>query len=256
MTQTPQLTNSDAALSLAQLLLEKAQSPKPLTLPELLNKAKLSINKMLKNGHTYADVAEVLAEFDLEITSLEIEAILMGTKKVKGKRKSKAKENGTEGEIVIEAEAATEILEALAQQAQIRKGLTKEELVESLREPIEKMLAAGYNYDDIAAVLASSGVQISGATIKSYYQGAKKRLEHSETTEYMTSKEKADAIELKPTTAKVNGSKKVSLSESASEKSITDVPASPALIKNTNGRKRLPETEANEKNELEKEFNL
>ncbi|GFE71683.1 hypothetical protein [Chroococcus sp. FPU101] len=254
MTQTPQLTNSDAASLVAQLLLEKAQSPKPLTLPELLQRAKLSINKMLKNGHTYTDVALVLAEFDLEITPLEIEAILMGTKKVKGKRKGKAKENGTEGEIVIEADVATEILEVLASEAQIRKGLTKEELVESLREPIEKMLAAGYNYDDIAQVLASSGVQISGATIKSYYQGSRKRQENLETTKDETLIE--EAVETKPTTAIVNGSKKVSHNSLKSHPSTTDVPSVQTGGKETNGRKRLPETEANEKNELEKEFNL
>lgn len=254
MTQTPQLTNSDAALSLAQLLLEKAQSPKPLTLLELLQRAKPSINKMLKNGHTYTDVALVLAEFDLEITPIEIEAILMGTKKVKGKRKGKAKENGTEGEIVIEAEAATEILEELAQQAQIRKGLTKEELVESLREPIEKMLAAGYNYDDIAQVLTSSGVQISGATIKSYYIGSLKRRENLETTKDETLEQ--EAVETKPITAIVNGSKKVSHNSPKSHPSTTSVSSGHVGSQETNGPKRLPESKAKEKNELEKEFNL
>lgn len=256
MNQTPQLTNSDAAESLAQLLLEKAQKTKPLTLPELLQRAKPSINKMLKNGHTYTDVAEVLAEFDLEINPLEIEAILTDTKKVNLKRKKKAKENVPESGVIIEASVAAEILEVLAKEAQIRKGLTKEELVQSLREPISKMLAAGYNYNDIAGVLTAEGVRISGATIKSYYVGSKKRQENLETTQDEILKEE-EAVSSKPTPAHVNGRSKVSSSQSASRESGTDVrDTQGAAVKANHGSKRLRVPEAGEKNELEKEFNL
>ena len=231
----PSLTNPDAALSLAQLLLEKSKERKPFTLSELLNRAKPSISKMLKNGHTYDDVAAVMAEFDIDLAPTEIEALLMGTKKVRGKAKGKAKESGKEEELVIEAEQAEEIFTAFEEKASIRKGLTKEELVEQLQEPIEKMLVAGYSYEDVAAVMADSGVQISGATIKSYYQGAKKRQQPSDGATGKTPEAKKAATDTKSTVAD---------------------PANNGSSKENPGRKRLPEVSAQEKNELEKEFNL
>jgi hypothetical protein len=79
-----QLTNPDAVELIAQSLLAKASTPRPLSLSELLRKVKPSITKMLKNGHTYSDVVEVLASYEVMTTTSVVEAIHTEVKKVKG----------------------------------------------------------------------------------------------------------------------------------------------------------------------------
>ncbi len=42
------------------------------------------------------------------------------------------------------------------------------EAIDQLREPIQSAMAKGYNYDDIIAVLAESGIPTTAATVKRY----------------------------------------------------------------------------------------
>jgi len=244
MSYYPQLTNRDAVDKIAQLLDQRAATPRPLTLPELLKKVKTYITKMLRNGHTYDDVVEVLANFDVVTTASVVEAYHAGVNKVKGRKgkdkdkdKDKDKNILAEAELQIDAALAEKIIEAFSQQAEIRKGLTKSELVAQLRVPIEKMLAANYTYDDISAVMADCGVQISSATIKSYYQG-------------------------KNTKSKASSKTKTQKNTSVNEENIEESKSSTQVAKIQDARsktkrdKRLPESNFNKSRDLEKEFNL
>ena len=65
----------------------------------------------------------------------------------------------------------------LQQQSIIQKGLTRQELVVELFEPITAMLKARYDFDDIAAFLNEQGVSITAGTLKSYYKKAKRQRE-------------------------------------------------------------------------------
>ena len=236
MSYYPQLTNRDAVDKIAQLLEKKAATPRPLTLPELLKKVKTYITKMLRNGHTYADVVEVLANFEVVTTASVVEAYHTGVNKVKGK-KGKDLAQLAEAELQIDADRASSIIEAFSQQAEIRKGLTKSELVAQLREAIEKMLAANYTYEDISGVMADCGVRISPVTIKSYYQGKK----------------------TKPKTSSLRESQKnTSLDEEnlVESKSSTQVSKIQEARSQTKRDKRLPESDLNKEQDLEKEFNL
>ena len=130
---------------------------------------------------------------------------------------------------------------ALKEQAEIRKGLTKEELVAQLREPIEKMLAAHYTYSDISAVMADCGVQISPATIKSYYRGKK-----SKGSTQRTGKRTSNASGTTASNESVTSSK-------SSDKKAPTLKASSSSHKRN---KRLTESDLDEEKDLEKEFNL
>ena len=256
----PQLTSPDAADKIAQLLWSKASTPRPLNLPELLRKLKPSISKMLRNGHTYSDVVQVLAEHDVATTESVVEAYQTGVALVKGsKGKGKDKERSAEAEIQIDAQKAEAILKAFEKQASLRKGLTKEELVEQLKEPIEKMLAAHYTYQDISAVMAEGGVLISPATLKSYYQG-KKRQESQEKTEKDI--EKAEGIESLGVASKRS---KTSLNKEINSELdlVTDskmpelkAPTLKESQSSSVGSKRLPELGRDSEGDLEKEFDL
>jgi ribosomal protein L12E/L44/L45/RPP1/RPP2 len=241
-----QLTNPDAVELIAQSLLEKASTPRPLTLPELLRKVKPSISKMLRNGHSYSDVVRILGEHNVETTETVVEAYYSGVKKVKG-GKGKSKEISAEAEVIIDAKTAKAIVEAFESQASIRKGLTKEELVAQLREPIEKMLAAHYTYEDISKVMESCGVQISPATLKSYYQG-KKRQEIAEKVTNSSSQ---------PTTSSNGTVSSSNLSDKSSELKTPIVKEALSSSKrHERENKRLRESSSFEEDNLEKEFNL
>jgi hypothetical protein len=261
MIKLSSLTSPDAAVKIAQLLLEQAEVPKPLTLPELLTKAKSSISKMLKNGHTYEDVVRVLASFEVMTTDEEVEAYHSGVKKVKGKEsKGKQKKNETASENLIESQMAEAILKALVKEAEIRKGLTREELVEQLREPIEKMLAAHYTYEDISAVMADAGVQISPGTIKSYYREIKRQEEDKTNTNNNQVSAASSTKNSHKTQSKTSPPPQETDSLS-SPKTQTDFPQKSASSAEkshheTNGSKRLKESSQVIQTDLEKEFNL
>ncbi len=240
MTTIPQLTSPDVSDQIAKALLEKASTPRPLTLPELLRLVKPSITKMLRNGHTYSDVVDLLAFHQVTTTAEVVEAYHTGVKKVKGS-KGKGKVESASCEIQIDAHSAEAIALALKEQAEIRKGLTKEELVAQLREPIEKMLAAHYTYSDISAVMADCGVQISPATIKSYYKGKK-----SKGSTERTGKRTSNASGTTSSNESVTSSK-------SSDKKAPTLKASSSSHKRN---KRLAESDLDEEKDLEKEFNL
>ncbi len=240
MTQISQLTSPDVSNQIAKALLEKASTPRPLTLPELLRLVKPSITKMLRNGHTYSDVVDVLAFHEVTTTAEVVEAYHTGVKKVKGS-KGKGKVESASCEIQIDAHSAEAIIEAFKKQAEIRKGLTKEELVAQLREPIEKMLAAHYTYSDISAVMADCGVQISPATIKSYYKGKKSKGSTQRTGKRTSNASGITASNESVTSSKSSESKAPTLKKSNSP---------------TKGHKRLPSSELDQEKDLEKEFNL
>lgn len=215
---------------------------------------------MLKNGHTYSDVVEVLASYEVMTTASVVEAIHTEVKKIKGgKGKGKDKDLSAEAEVLIEASTAEAIFKAFESQASIRKGLTKEELVIRLREPIEKMLAAHYTYEDISKVMANCGVPISPATIKSYYQG-KKRLPNLENAEIESEVIDArDSVTVAGKNLKSSSKKKVN-SESGSLTDTRSKELKASSFKDSrlisSESKRLRESSLSEEEDLEKEFNL
>ena len=240
MTTIPQLTSPDVSDQIAKALLEKASTPRPLTLPELLRLVKPSITKMLRNGHTYSDVVDLLAFHQVTTTAEVVEAYHTGVKKVKGS-KGKGKVDSASCEIQIDAHSAEAIALALKEQAEIRKGLTKEELVAQLREPIEKMLAAHYTYSDISAVMADCGVQISPATIKSYYKGKRSKRSPTKTGKGASS---------------ASGMTSENKSVTSSKYSELQAPKLKASSSSQKRNKRLTESDVDEEKDLEKEFNL
>jgi hypothetical protein len=160
---------------------------------------------------------------------------------------------------LIEASTAEAILKAFESQASIRKGLTKEELVVRLREPIEKMLAAHYTYEDISKVMESCGVQISPMTIKSYYQGKKRlpNLEYAELEDEVTDATESPSVarkNFKPSSKKKVNSERGSLTDTPSDELKASSFKDSRLISSES--KRLRESSLSEEEDLEKEFNL
>lgn len=259
------LTNPDEATKIAQLLRDCSEIPKPLTLFELLGKAKSSITQMLKNGHTYKDVVRVLASFEVMTSESEVEGCHTQVNQLKGKRgKRKRKDNHSnpEPEFLIDFAIAQQICQDLAQQAEIRKGLTKEELVAQLREPIEQMLASGYSYEDIAQQMSVGGVQIAPSTLKTYYN----KLERNQAPFSASQSQNLDALtdtsslnsdsfstQLKTDGERVQSS--VKDKQGGHSRTFEETSHTVAQEKSKNS-KRLRETVIVSENELEKEFNL
>lgn len=52
--------------------------------------------------------------------------------------------------------------------AKPKEGMSLREAIDQLREPIQSAMAKGYNYEDIIAVLAESGIPTTAATVKRY----------------------------------------------------------------------------------------
>lgn len=243
MTQTSFLTNPYEATRIAQLLQERSEVPKPLTLSELLAKAKSSITQMLKNGHTYQDVVTVLASFEVITNESEVEACHTGVdslkrKRGKGKKKKSHLDLEAMSENLIEFSLAAQICQELAKQAEIRKGLTKEELVGQLREPIAQMLGAGYSYEDIAEAISQGGVHIAASTLKTYYNKLERHQEAKQNQENASSRQPSVKAQF--------------FEPSGQPGEISDT----ILQKKPQNSKRLKEAVIVPENELEKEFNL
>ena len=60
--------------------------------------------------------------------------------------------------------------EALTTKAKIPKTITLKELVQNLAKPIQVMLDAGYNYDEVAEVFVEQGVAIAASGLKSWHR--------------------------------------------------------------------------------------
>ena len=247
MSSFPQLTNQETAEQIA----------------ELLNQVKPSIKKMLRNGHTYGDVVELLGQYDVVTTVAVVEAYHTGVNKVKRGKKSKSRDRDKDqdlnslidsaAEIEITAEKVEIIRQAFVEQAEVRKGLTKEELVAQLSEPIEKMLAAHYTYEDISAVIAEAGVKIAPATIKSYYQGKRKTRSKASSGGQTSSsnKKSSNSKSGASSQAGVKGNQQVKSKEDNLAQSSTK---SASKSQTSRGKgKRL--NESSDDDELEKEFN-
>ncbi len=214
-----------------------------MTLPELLTKAKSSITQMLKNGHTYQDVVMVLASFEVTTNESEVEACHTGVhslkrKRGKGKKKKSNPELDSESENLIEFSLAEQICRELAKQAEIRKGLTKEELVGQLREPIAQMLGAGYSYEDIADEISQGGVHIAASTLKTYYNKLERHQEAQSGSQSENFAEIADTSSVK------------------TDSPQTQLETDRVTVGKENNGKRLREAVIVPENELEKEFNL
>lgn len=246
-----QLTNPDAVDKIARLLKSKASTPRPLTLSELLDKVKFSVSKMFKNGHSIADVVQLLSEYQVVVTESALSAYFSGANKVKGsKGKGKEKDSSELASVVIEADRAEVIIKAFAERSSIRKGLTREELVAQLREPIANMLAAGYTYSDIAAVMAEMDIHISPATIKRYYQGNKSRQSAVNTDESNLTAAGTDSVEVNQKNSTISNEE---TSEKSSKSKTSKLSEADSPIK---GNKRFKESASEQEKDLEKEFNL
>ena len=173
MAQSNPLISHQTKDTLGDMLRETAKTPKPPTLAQLLSRAKPSLRKMLKNGHSYEDIAVLFRARGVETTSETIEALHGSGRRKKG-QKGKSKDPPAAADLLIPPAAAEAILRDLAQQADIRRGFTKQELVAEIGPEIAAAIAAGYSYDDIAARMTENGLSITGSTLRKYHQVSKR----------------------------------------------------------------------------------
>ncbi len=56
-----------------------------------------------------------------------------------------------------------------------KEDLSLKEAVEKLKDPLKEALAKGYNYEDLAKMLAGKGINISALTLKNYIPSGRKQ---------------------------------------------------------------------------------
>jgi len=90
--------------------------------------------------------------------------------------------------------------------AKPKEGMSLREAIDQLREPIQSAMAKGYNYEDIIAVLAESGIPTTAATVKRYVslsdprkrKSPTKRTRRTDAGETSATSRKAKAVEVEP----------------------------------------------------------
>lgn len=157
--------------TLRSLLRETAKTPKPITVEQLVSQNRLVIQKMLKNGHSHDDVADVLHLHELSIPGSVITALLSKASKKKGS-KDKPREKPAEAELTVNQKQAAAITAEWERLAMVRKGFTKQELIMAMQDDINAALAAGYTFADLAALLTKNGVSIAASSLQKYHRSS------------------------------------------------------------------------------------
>ena len=173
MGQTTSLINEDTKTSLATLLRDTAKIPKPLTAQQLVTNNRTLIRRVIKNGHGPDGVAAAFTPHGLTVSGTTITALLTKAAKKKAAR-DKVKIDDTEAALTVTAEQADAICREWTRLAEIRKTLTKPELVAAMKAEIDAMLTAGYTFDDIAALFQTKGVVIAAGSLKKYHRAGSK----------------------------------------------------------------------------------
>ena len=134
--------------------------------------------------------------------------------------------------------------------AKPKEGMSLREAIDHLREPIQSAMAKGYNYEDIIAVLAESGIPTTAATVKRYVslsdprkrKSPAKRTRRTDAGESVTSR-KTKAVEPEPEEAPVVTRGRRKAAEAAVEEPATrgrrKAVAEPAAKPATRGRKKM-----------------
>lgn len=149
-----------------------AETPKPLTVRQLLVQNKTVLRSMLKNGHSCADVATVCTEHNVQVSNTTVKNIIIKPRKkntVKEKENKAIKEQA-DALLPVSQEQASAIIAEWTRLSTVRKGLTKQALVIAMKPDIDTALEAGYSYDDIAGLMAHNGVTIAVGSLKKYHR--------------------------------------------------------------------------------------
>ena len=159
---------------IAQTLAKQALIVKPYTLAELMHQATPLLKKMQKNGHSIEEMSEIFNQHQITIPHLK--ELLQPQKSKASKKASRKKSTQLDKQLaqIVAEEVVQKILAQLKQQSEIRKGLTRQELVRDLLDPITAMLEARYSYEEIAEFFREQGVSITAGTLKTYYKAAKR----------------------------------------------------------------------------------
>ena len=173
------LVSSETQAKIKQLLQQKAKTPCPLTVEDVLKKIRPSVRKMLRKGHSLEDVNSALTECNLNLPLAVIKTVYAPQKGAeKGNRKSQKRLSQELPALAdpISQKQLDEIVTCFQQLAQTRKGKTLQELVASLVAEIDEDLQAGWDYEDIAQWLADDfNVKIAVSSLKRYHTDSKRK---------------------------------------------------------------------------------
>ena len=133
-----------------QFLREKSKTSRPLTVEDVLKSIRSNVNKMLKRGFGYEDIAEALLEHDISVSVEIIESFYAPTEKGKRKSRKKPREQVPELELSVSKEQLEKVEARFQELAKSRKGLNLQELISELKEEIDSDLKAGWSYEYIA----------------------------------------------------------------------------------------------------------
>lgn len=172
-----QLVSLETRDQIQCFLRKKAQTPRPLTVEDVLKSIRRSVSRMFKRGFGYEDVVAALSEQNIDVSTEIIEAFYAPSKAEKGKGRARKKQPKKIPE--LKQPVAQEQLEAIAarfcQLAKGRKGLNLQELVAALEEAIDEDLAAGWRYEDIADWIREDfSIAIASGTLKRYHLNLKR----------------------------------------------------------------------------------
>lgn len=169
--------------TLAALLAETAQKPKPLTVKQLVTRNKAFLTRMLKNGHSHDDIIAVLANEGISLAKDALTSLLKPSQKKRGRPKGRAKEKPQETssehqsdhtqvleEVTLSQEQAARITAEWHRLSTLRKGLTKQELVAAMHTEINAALEAGYTFADIADLMQHQGIKIAATSLQKYHR--------------------------------------------------------------------------------------
>ena len=174
MASSPTLISDTTKHTLAELLKQKAKSPKPLTVGQLIGQQKATIRKMYGNGHSWDAITAVLGEHNLTVSTQTVEALL-ARKKKGDKNKEISKVQTAEAEQIVSQAQFESIIAEWERLSHVRVGFTKQELVAAMSEEISAALAAGYLYSDLVPILEIKGVKIAVGSLRKYHRAALNR---------------------------------------------------------------------------------
>ncbi|NEQ31056.1 MAG: hypothetical protein F6K04_08635 [Leptolyngbya sp. SIO4C5] len=168
------LVSRETSERIKQLLKQRARTPRPLTVADVLKSLRPSVSRMLKQGHGYRDVIEALAAQNIVVSLEVIEAFYQSQVSGKGKGKRPAKSHPELEQVVTQVQLDA-IAAALKELAKTRRGQNLRELVAELEEAIDEDLAAGWSYDHIADWLDKDfSLKIAPGSLRSYHQALKR----------------------------------------------------------------------------------
>jgi hypothetical protein len=131
--------------------------------------------------------------------------------------------------------------------AKPKEGMSLREAIDQLREPIQSAMAKGYNYEDIIAVLAESGIPTTAATVKRYVslsdprkrKTPAKRGRRTDAAEVPARRSKADEPDAPPAPRGRRKAAEVAVEPEPVTRGRRKSTAEPAPKTSTRGRKKM-----------------